>query len=205
MRIPRPPPPSTALIITGSPISAATRLAASSSGTAPSLPGMIGRPAAAHFGAGAILFSHHADHLGRGPDEGDVRCFADLGEIRVLGKEAIAGMNRVYVGDFRGTDHLRDVQVAIAAAGRANADGFVGEPDMKRVAVGFGIDRYGADVELLAGGKDAQGDLTTVGDQDFSEHGSGLLAVRAAMRYLLPLARMPKSGSPYSTGLPLSA
>jgi hypothetical protein len=41
---------------------------------------------------------------------------------------------------------------------------------MQGGAVGFGIDRDGADAEVLAGRNDPQGDFTTIGDKDFSKH-----------------------------------
>jgi hypothetical protein len=80
-------------------------------------------------------------------------------------------MDGVHVGDFSGADYLRDVEVAFAAARRADADGFVGEADVERVAVGLGVDGDGFDAEFTAGGEDTQGDFPTIGDSDFSEHG----------------------------------
>src|SRR3984885_12436923 len=80
-------------------------------------------------------------------------------------------MDCVDVGHLGGADHLWNVQVAFAAARWTDADGFVGKTHVKRVTIGFGIDRDGADVELLARGKDAQCNFPSVGNQDFSEHG----------------------------------
>ncbi|KAG1319912.1 hypothetical protein G6F63_014509 [Rhizopus arrhizus] len=65
-------------------------------------------------------------------------------------------------------------QVAFACGGRADVDGFVGQAHVARVAVGIGIHRHGGDAEAAAGRDDAAGDLATVGDQDFGEHGNGL-------------------------------
>ena len=44
--MPRPPPPAAALMMTGKPMARARETASSTSGTAPSLPGTIGSPAA---------------------------------------------------------------------------------------------------------------------------------------------------------------
>ena len=73
-------------------------------------------------------------------------------------------MNRVHVGDSGGADHLRNIQIAFRAARRADADRFVREPDVQRVAVCFRIDRDGLDPELLAGSQDAQCDFAAIGD-----------------------------------------
>src|ERR1700690_85457 len=117
-----------------------------------------------HGFAGFILFAHQADGVWRGADEGDVRGFADFGEIGVFGEEAVAGMDGVHVGDFGGADYLRDVEIAFAAAGWADANGFVGEADVEGVAVGLGIDGDGFDAEFTAGGEDAERDFAAIGD-----------------------------------------
>ena len=83
-----------------------------------------------------------------------MRSLAHLGEIGVFGEEAIAGMDRVHIGDFRGADHLRNVQVALAAARRTDANGLVGEADVKRVAVRLRINGDGPNAEFLAGAQD---------------------------------------------------
>ena len=80
-----------------------------------------------HFRARAVLFAHHANHFRRRPDKGDVRGLADFGEIGILGKKSVAGMDGVHIGNFRGADHLRNVQVALAAARRPDANGLIGK------------------------------------------------------------------------------
>ena len=99
-------------------------------------------------------------------DEGQAGGFADFGEVGVFGKETVAGMNGVGVGDFGGADDGRNVEVAARAFRRADADGFVGEAGVEAVAVGFGIYGDRADAEILAGANDAQGDFAAVGDQN---------------------------------------
>ena len=39
-----------------------------------------------------------------GADETDVAAFADFGEVGVLGKETVAGMNRIHIRHFRRAD-----------------------------------------------------------------------------------------------------
>jgi hypothetical protein len=82
-----------------------------------------------------LLFQAHApEHRGRRPDEAQVGGFAHLGEIGVLGKEAVAGMDGVGVGDFGRADHRGDIQIAARALGGADADGLVGKSRVETVA-----------------------------------------------------------------------
>ena len=100
----------------------------------------------------------------------DVAGLADLSEVGVLGQKAVAGMNRVGAGDLGGADDRRNVQVAVGAGRRADADVLVGEADVERVLVGLGVYRDGLDAELAAGADDPQGDLAAIRDQNFLEH-----------------------------------
>ena len=52
---------------------------------------------------------------------------ADLGEVRVLREKAVAGMDRLHVGDLGGADDARDLEVAFGRRRRADADRLVGE------------------------------------------------------------------------------
>src|SRR5229473_7992865 len=112
-----------------------------------------------HFPSRAVLRSHHFDHFGGGPDEGDFGGLADLGKIGILRQKAVTRMNRVHIGDLCRADYLWNVQIAFAAAGRADADSFVGKPHVEGVTVRFGINSYGRDAQLFAGANDPQGDL----------------------------------------------
>ena len=116
-----------------------------------------------HFAARAVLFAHHRDQFGGRPNESDVRGFADLREVRVLREKAIAGMNGVHVGDFRGADHLRDVQVTLAAAGRPDANGLIRKAHVQRIAIRFGIDSDGGNTQFFARADDAQRDFPAIG------------------------------------------
>ncbi len=79
-------------------------------------------------------------------------------------------MNRVYIGDLGGADDLRNIQIAIAAAGRADADGFIGEPHMQGVTVSFRIDGDRRDAELPACAQNTKSDFAAIGYKNFSEH-----------------------------------
>ncbi len=163
-RMPRPPPPSAALIISGKPISAAISLRRFLVGHDARASRNDRQPGGGHFGASAILFAHHANHVGRRTDKSDVRSLAHLGKIGVFGKKTVAGMDRVHVGDFRRADHLRNIQVALAAARRTDANGLIGEAHVQRIAVRLGINGDRANAQFLAGAQNAQSDFAAVGD-----------------------------------------
>ncbi len=63
---------------------------------------------------GLDLVAHDADVLRLGADEVDVVALQDLGEARVLGEEAVAGMHRVGAGDLAGRQQGGDVEIAVA-------------------------------------------------------------------------------------------
>src|SRR5262245_52744509 len=158
------------------------------------------------------LVAHQPDDLRIRTDELDVARFADFGEVRALGKESVAGMDRVRAGNLGGADHRRDVQIAVGAARRADPDILVGEADVQRVLVGFRIDCDGLDAQLAAGVDDANRDFSAVGDENFLKHlclirgplppGHALRGPpRAPLRYRVLIA---KRRSAYCTGCPFS-
>ena len=79
-------------------------------------------------------------------------------------------MNCLYIGDFRGTDHSRNIQITLRQLRRPNADGFVGKAHRERMAVSLAIDGDRADPQFLAGANDAQGYLPAVSNKDLLEH-----------------------------------
>src|SRR5581483_11044419 len=96
---------------------------------------------------------------------------ADLGEVGVLAQQAVAGVDRVDVSDFGGGDDGGNVEIAVGCARRSDADGLVGKAHMKRVAIGFAIDRDGAHTKFTTGVDDTQRNLVAVGNQNFTKHG----------------------------------
>ena len=83
-------------------------------------------------------------------------------------------MNGIDVGDFRGADDAVDAQVAFAAGSFADANGFVRKLHVHGIGVHLGIDGDGADVQLLAGTNDANGDFAAVRNQNFLKHVANL-------------------------------
>jgi hypothetical protein len=85
-------------------------------------------------------------------------------------------MDRVGAGDLGGADDRRHAQVAVGAARRADADVLVGEAHVQRVFVRLRVHSHRLDAELTAGVDDAQGDFAAIGDEDFLEHQTVLMA-----------------------------
>ena len=113
------------------------------------------------------LVAHQADHVGRRADEHEAGLLHLLGEVRALGQETVAGVDRLGVGDLRRRDDARDVEIAVDRRPGADADRLVGEADVLQIAVDRGMHGHGLDAERGAGAQDAQRDFAAVGDDDF--------------------------------------
>ncbi len=70
-----------------------------------------------------------AEHrlMGRA-DELDLARSANFGEVRILGKEAIAGVDRLDIGDLGGTDDARDIEITFSGRSGADANRLVRKP-----------------------------------------------------------------------------
>ncbi len=133
-----------------------------------------------------------ADGFGLGPDEDEAALLHPLGEIRVLGQEAIARMDGDRVGDLRGADDRRHVEIARRRGRRSDADRLVGQQHVLEAVVRRGVHGDRLDSQLPAGAQDSQRNLAAVGDNDLLQHGQGAYSTT-------------KSGWPNSTGSPLRA
>ncbi len=124
---------------------------------------------------GGDFIAHHVDGIGAGADEGQPRICNGLTEGCILAQEAVAGMDGVgaallgHLNDFIGT------QVALCGWSGADAVGLVRIADERHGAVGFGEYGDGLDAHLAGGAHHAQGNLTTIGDEDFLHGGEGKL------------------------------
>ena len=174
-----PPPPPAVLIRTGRPIrSASERSFSTSSGSmGPGLPGGGATPTERATSRALILVAEGFERFGRRTDEG-CPCFRDgLGEGAVFAEQAVAGMHGVGAGVLDGGDDGGDVQVAVLDGRRTEPDGLVRGGDVGRGDVGVGKHGDRLQAHPLAGAKHAAGDFSSVGDQDFLEHG-GILRGR---------------------------
>src|SRR5262249_15382056 len=110
-----------------------------------------------------------ANSLGPGADEDQAGIGASLREIRVLGEESIAGMNRFSAALAGGHDDGIDIEIAFLGSRGADRRRRIGELHMQRIAVGVGVDRDCAKAHALCRADDPASDLATVGDQQRAE------------------------------------
>ncbi len=87
------------------------------------------------------LVAHDTYRVGLRPDEADVTGFALLGELAVLGKEAVARVDGIDVCDLGRTDDAICPHVAVSTSGTTNTNGLIGELNMKGLDVGLRIYR----------------------------------------------------------------
>jgi hypothetical protein len=114
--------------------------------------------------AGSVLAGHGLHRRDRRPDPGQA-CVGDgLGEGRVLGQEAVAGVDRLGSGGQGGGDHGVGIEV------RGDPDHLVGGTDVQGFSIEVRGDGDRADAEAAARPDDAQRDLAAVGDEDGLEH-----------------------------------
>ncbi len=116
------------------------------------------------------LVAHQPDAGRRRPDPAEVALLEHLGEVGVLGQEAVARVDGVGAGDLGRGDDAGDVEVALLRRRRPDADRLVGVEHVQRLAVGGAVDRHRLDAQLAAGVHHPQGDLAPVGHQDLLEH-----------------------------------
>jgi signal transduction histidine kinase len=115
---------------------------------------------------GTDLVAQAFDCLGGRSDPDDARRRYRARKIRILGEEAVAGVNRVGAGPLGGGDDLGNDEVGVGAGCAVQTDGFVSKPDVLCVDVLIGIDGDGGDSRVFRGADDANGDFTAVGDED---------------------------------------
>ncbi len=134
--------------------------------------GHAGHAGGPHRRDRAHLVAHQPDRLRTRTDEDEAGTLHPFGEIRVLAEEAVAGMDRLGIGDLGRGDDRRDVEVAFQGRGRPDAHRLVGHAHVLEVAVHGGMHRDRLDPEAVAGPQDAQRDLAAIGDDDLVQHGS---------------------------------
>src|SRR6185437_7956876 len=89
------------------------------------------------------------------------------GELRVFGKEPIAGMNRIDLRLARDPQNVRDVQISLdRAAMTADEVRFIGLGPVQRKAILLRVDRYRRQTQLARGAHDSNRDLAAIGNQE---------------------------------------
>jgi len=105
-----------------------------------------------------------------GTDENDAGLLAFGREDGILGKEPIAGVDGSGAVLLCGIEDAVDAQVAVGGRSGADALRLIRHADVRRIAVGVGIDRHGGDAHFPQRAHDAHGDLPPVGHQHLAEH-----------------------------------
>jgi hypothetical protein len=106
-----------------------------------------------------------------GPTKAMPAAAAGVGEVGVLGQEAVARVDRPGAGPPRGIEQLGGDQIGLAGGRGTDQNGLVGQPDMAGVGIRLGMDGDGADSHAAGGPDDPAGDFSAVGDQQFFKHG----------------------------------
>ena len=89
-------------------------------------------------------------------------------EISVLREEAVPGVHRVRTGSPGDAQDLVDDQVGVRARGAVQRVRLVRQLSVQGIAILVGEDGDGGNAAVCGGTDDADGDLTAVGDEDFT-------------------------------------
>jgi hypothetical protein len=111
------------------------------------------------------LRAHQRDRLGRRADPGQAGVGHRLGELGVLGQEAVPGMDGVGAGAAGGRQDEVGAQVRGRGRGAGQAHGVIGLCHMRGVRVGVGVHGHGLDADQAAGREHPAGDLAPVRHQ----------------------------------------
>ena len=130
------------------------------------MPGTIGTPLADDVRLRADLVAHHVERALAGSDEHDARRRRRRGEIRVLGEEPVARVDRLRAGLAGGGEDRVDVEIGLRCGGRADAVRRVGLAHVRGLGVGVAVHGDRADAEAPQRADDAAGDLAAVRDED---------------------------------------
>ena len=102
------------------------------------------------------------------PDEGNANRAAGGGKCGVFAQEAVTGVDRVAVCGARGGDDRLDRQIS----GRTVAverNRLIRRRDMRRSGIVGGIDRDGRDAGQCGAARDADRDLSAIGDEQLAD------------------------------------
>ena len=96
-------------------------------------------------------------------------------QCRVLGQEAVSGVQRLGAGGYRGFYDALDVEVALRRRCWSESPRGVGDADMPRADVSVAVHSDGADAEGAKGAHDSDRDLTAIRYENGVEHQSSSL------------------------------
>jgi hypothetical protein len=81
-------------------------------------------------------------------------------------------MNGIHVSNLSSADDSADLQIALTTRAWSDANSLVSEVNVHGVDVSLRINSNCFDIEFFAGSDDADGDFTTVSDENFFKHGT---------------------------------
>ena len=108
--------------------------------------------------------------FGRRSDELDVRSAADFSEVGVLAQQAVAGMDRVDIGDLRSRDDGGNIEIAVSGRGGPMQMASSAKRTCSAVAIGLAVDGDGANAEFPARVQYAQCNFAAIGNQNLTKH-----------------------------------
>ena len=111
---------------------------------------------------------------GLGPIQISPASMHGLGEVGVLGEEAVAGVDRVGAGLRGGVEDLVEHEVGLGGRLAAERERLVGEPHVRRVGVRLGVHGHAGQPGVLGGPDHPDGDLTAVGDEHLGDLRAGV-------------------------------
>jgi hypothetical protein len=119
------------------------------------------------------LVAEQSQHRRRGTDERESRLRAALGEVSVLGQEAVSGVNAVASGCRRHVHERRSVEIGGDGITAGERTGLGDDPGVKRQRVGGRVHPDGLHAQAGGGLGDADGDLAPVGDEHSMKRSHG--------------------------------
>ncbi len=97
-------------------------------------------------------------------DKGKTTVNASAWESGVFREKTVTGMDGVAAGAVRHVNDFLNTKITFPRRRGADCVGFIGEADMKRLAVHVTENRDGADSQFATGAQDAHGNFTAVGN-----------------------------------------
>ena len=135
-----------------------------------------------HDGLCGGLVAHLADDLGRWADEDDSGALASLGEIGILGKKAIAGVDRIRACLSGGFENGWNLEIAFLRGRGADPNRFIRQTHVQSTCIGVGEHRNGPIAHGFRRAGDAASNLAAIGDEYFLEWPKKSLWLRCCFR-----------------------
>ena len=156
--------------MTGKPTPRAIAAASSVSRGSAALAGITGTPASTASARAATLLPKPPHRRARRTDEDDAGRTDGVGELGILRKEAVAGMDRVDPGVERDPDDVRDVEIGLHGRGALTDEiALVGFEAVQGEAVLARVNRDRLELEFGRRPQDADRDFPAIGDEESTD------------------------------------